>query len=231
MKNIAWIIVGILALVAIWLIYNYSCSINCGMRENFDDRMLFDSSAPALSRSGEPRGDIYPVVERPGSVTLVPTGSPLEGVPAPISITEEIQPATLEEASMSEIPKGMEEAILNPPVMNEAQKMSPGKIPIDGPGYRCNKPSQIPPNYYFLDDGAGGEQNQINNICSKSCCNTNVWPVGFDMQDDPYVVANRDKFVGSNQYCQGDYSSGCMCLTKKQASHVLRRGGNGVGLF
>ena len=230
-NNALWIVVGLVALcIVLWFVYN--CTVDCGMRrEGFSDQMLFDRSSPALSRAGEHRGNIYPVVERPAPVVMVPTGSPLDGVPAPMSIKEEAQPASMEEVEMTEIPRSMEETVLSPPVMQEAQKMTPGKIPIDGPGYRCHRPSQIPPNYYFLDDGAGGEQNQINNICSKSCCNTGNWPVGFDMQDDPWVLANRDKFVGTNQYCQGDYSSGCLCLTKKQARHVLSRGGNGVGLF
>lgn len=50
---------------------------------------------------------------------------------------------------------------------------------IDGPG--CEKgefegiseqPSSIniPPNYYFLDDGADGEMSLQHNLCSKSCC-------------------------------------------------------------
>lgn len=225
-NNAIMIVIGIVLLLVLW--FAYSCYFK---QENFNGQMSYDTSNPALSRSGEHRGAGSPIVERPAPVTMVPTGSPLEGVPAPMSVKQEMQPAFMEEVAMSEVNMNRQSLMAPSDIVDTVQRMNPGKIPIDGPGYKCNKPSQIPPDYYFLDDGANGEQSQINNICSPSCCNTGNWPSGIAAKEDPYVMANRDKFVGTNQYCKGDYSSGCMCLTKKQARHVLTRGGNGLGLF
>jgi hypothetical protein len=61
---------------------------------------------------------------------------------------------------------------------------------MDGPGFErgfedrersevegvpANLPPSIPSNYYFLDDGAGGEMSIQHNLCSKSCC-SEQWP-------------------------------------------------------
>jgi hypothetical protein len=73
---------------------------------------------------------------------------------------------------------------------------------IEGPGFEkgemddiYNEPStSIPSNYYFLDDGAGGEASIFSNLCSKSCCSAQ-WPTPHKAKHDPYVCANKDKFV------------------------------------
>ena len=54
---------------------------------------------------------------------------------------------------------------------------------IDGPGFEKQEvddvyrepSSTIPSNYYFLDDGAGGEMSIQHNLCSRSCC-SEQWP-------------------------------------------------------
>ena len=54
---------------------------------------------------------------------------------------------------------------------------------IDGPGFEKGEiddvhqesATGIPSNYYFLDDGAGGEMSIQHNLCSKSCC-SEQWP-------------------------------------------------------
>ena len=79
---------------------------------------------------------------------------------------------------------------------------------MDGPGFeKCEiegtpevTSSSIPANYYFLDDGAGGEMSIQHNLCSPSCC-SEQWPTPFKNKYDPYVCQNKDKFVGSNIYC------------------------------
>src|SRR5439155_9912197 len=76
--------------------------------------------------------------------------------------------------------------------------------------------SSIPSNYYFLDDGANGEMSIQHNLCSKSCCSPQ-YPPSFKMKQDPYVCANKGKYVGSSMYCNNAYQdAGCLCMTKKQ---------------
>lgn len=110
---------------------------------------------------------------------------------------------------------------------------------MDGPGFeRCNvdgaeaiTSSSIPANYYYIDDGAGGEMSIVNNLCSKSCC-ADQWPTPFKQKYDPYVCANKDQFVPSTLFCNNSYSdSGCLCLTKKQAEFIYNRGQNGREWF
>jgi len=117
---------------------------------------------------------------------------------------------------------------------------------MDGPGFEKgnmenagsdvegapeNIPSQIPSNFYFLDDGADGEMSIQHNMCSKSCC-SEQWPTPFKQKYDPYVCGNKDKFVGSNIFCNNSFQdSGCLCLSKKQSKFIYNRGGNGREWF
>jgi len=110
---------------------------------------------------------------------------------------------------------------------------------MDGPGFErplpddaaAERSSVIPSNYYFLDDGANGEFSVQHNMCSKSCC-SEQWPTPFKQKYDPYVCNNKDKFVPSNIFCNNSFQdSGCLCLSKKQASFMYNRGGNGREWF
>src|SRR5690606_25281763 len=67
--------------------------------------------------------------------------------------------------------------------------VSTGTI-MDGPGFErgpvegsAEVPDTIPSNYYFLDDGAGGEMSIQHNLCSKSCCGAQ-WPTPFKQKYD-----------------------------------------------
>jgi hypothetical protein len=128
----------------------------------------------------------------------------------------------------------------NIPVLDTVPVANPdtGTI-LDGPGFELGYvqgttediPNTIPGNYYFLDDGANGEMSIQHNMCSKSCC-SEQWPTPFKMDYDPYVCQNKDKYVPSNIFCNNAFqSSGCMCLTKDQASFLYNRGGNGNQQF
>lgn len=91
----------------------------------------------------------------------------------------------------------------------------------------------VPSNYYFLDDGAGGEMSLHNNLCSKSCC-SDQWPTPFKQNTDPFVCKNKQdgNFVPSKMYCNNSFQdSGCLCLTRKQANYLANRGGNGREWF
>ena len=110
---------------------------------------------------------------------------------------------------------------------------------LDGPGFERGEvdgayletASGIPSNYYFLDDGANGEFSIQHNLCSKSCC-SEQWPTPFKQKFDPYVCANKDKFVTSNIMCQNSFQdSGCACITQSQADFMYNRGGNGREWF
>ena len=90
---------------------------------------------------------------------------------------------------------------------------------------------RIPSNLYFLDDGANGELSVANNLCSKSCC-SEQWPTPFAQKSDPFVCANKDKFVPSKMFCSNSFQdAGCLCLTKKQNAFLNMRGGNGREWF
>lgn len=110
---------------------------------------------------------------------------------------------------------------------------------LDGPGFEKGEvedsyqesPNGIPSNYYFLDDGADGEMSIQHNLCSKSCCGAQ-YPTPHKLKHDPYVCQNKDKFTPSNIYCNNSFNdSGCLCLSKKQASFLYNRGGNGREWF
>lgn len=109
---------------------------------------------------------------------------------------------------------------------------------MDGPGFERGPiegatefSDSIPSNYYFLDDGAGGAVSAQHMLCSKSCC-SDQWPTPFNQKYDPYVCANKDKFVPSRYMCNNTFQdSGCLCLPKKGAAHIYNRGGNGREWF
>ncbi len=110
---------------------------------------------------------------------------------------------------------------------------------LDGPGYEkglsesaYQEPgSSIPSNYYFLDDGAGGEMSIQHNLCSKSCC-SEQWQTPHRQKYDPYVCGAKDQFVPSNIFCNNSFGdAGCLCQSKKQAQFLYNRGGNGREWF
>ena len=106
------------------------------------------------------------------------------------------------------------------------QKEGDGFVdPIFGPDARPH-PGVVPPSYYFLDDGAEGKMSIQHNLCSRSCCGVQ-FPPSFDVPKDPYVEANKDKFVPSRYFCNNSFQdSGCLCMTKDQAQFFQTRGGN-----
>jgi len=112
---------------------------------------------------------------------------------------------------------------------------------IDGPGYEqqtddwtFGEPTVgIPSDYYFLDDGAGGQVSIQHNLCSKSCC-AEQWNTPFKLRRDPYVcdLKQKGELVGSNYFCNNTFQdSGCLCLTRPQAQFLYNRGGNGRDWF
>jgi hypothetical protein len=64
--------------------------------------------------------------------------------------------------------------------------------------------------------------------CSKNCCSPNQWPLPFSMERDDYLEKNKDKYTGcgSNIMCNNGFSSGCVCLEKKQEAFLNNRGNN-----
>lgn len=137
-------------------------------------------------------------------------------------------------ASEEETKKNANEPVPRTPFVNPET----GTL-MDGPGFERPLPDEpiferssvIPSNYYFLDDGANGEFSVQHNMCSKSCC-SEQWPTPFKQKYDPYVCNNKDKFVPSNIFCNNSFQdSGCLCLSKKQASFMYNRGGNGREWF
>jgi len=111
-------------------------------------------------------------------------------------------------------------------------------ILMDGPGFSRDRfvkskraRRSVPPNYYFIDDGANGEMSIQHNLCSKSCC-SEQWPTPFKQKYDPFVCKNKDQFIPSNIFCNNSFQdSGCLCLNKKQAQFLYNRGGNGRESF
>ncbi len=105
---------------------------------------------------------------------------------------------------------------------------------ISGPGFEKGRMldtygspgTDIPSNYYFLDDGAGGEMSIQHNLCSKSCC-VDQWPTPWKQKVDPYVCSarKRGELVGSNYFCSNTFQdAGCLCLSKKQGQFLYNRG-------
>lgn len=109
---------------------------------------------------------------------------------------------------------------------------------MDGPGWvdpileQEEAPNNnTPANYYLLDDGDQGQMSVQHNLCSRSCCSAQ-WPTPFKMKHDPYVCANKDKYVPSNIMCNNVFQdAGCLCLDKDQAAFITNRGGNGQEWF
>lgn len=78
----------------------------------------------------------------------------------------------------------------------------------------------------ILDDGANGNLSFTHNLFSKACCSSQ-YPVPFSLSPSDMVLMADQEFVptsikGSNSW----QDSGCMCMTKEQALHLNRRGGN-----
>lgn len=160
-------------------------------------------------------------------------------------------PATLSNAAPVNAPVATVAASTQKPVnvIPAAKNVDFGKpfvdskvgVLIDGPGYEqqtddwtFGEPTTgIPSNYYFLDDGAGGQVSIQHNLCSKSCC-AEQWPTPFKMKYDPYVceLKKKGELVGSNYFCNNTFQdSGCLCLTKDQGRFLYSRGGNGQEWF
>ena len=86
--------------------------------------------------------------------------------------------------------------------------------------------SDIPDNYYLLDDGAKGSMSIQNNLCSRSCC-SEQYPTPHKLSHDPTVCMGKDKYVPSQVMCNNAFQdSGCLCLTQDQAKFLTNRGGN-----
>jgi len=66
------------------------------------------------------------------------------------------------------------------------------------------------------------------NMCSKDCCDPNLWPVSFDTKRDPRIRPGDigNKYIPSNLTCSGINGRGCVCVTKDQHNFVSRRGYN-----
>ena len=55
--------------------------------------------------------------------------------------------------------------------------------------------------------------------------NIKVQATPFKQKYYPYVCSNKDSFVPSKIFCSNTFQdSGCLCLTKKQASFMYNRG-------
>lgn len=86
--------------------------------------------------------------------------------------------------------------------------------------------SDFSESYYLLDDGNDRQDLILDNLCSKSCCSPQ-YPTPFNLVDNKEVCKNKDKYVGSNIFCNNPYQdSGCLCLTRDQAISLSNRGGN-----
>ena len=78
----------------------------------------------------------------------------------------------------------------------------------------------------IIDDGSKGNLGLNWNMCSKSCCSVQ-YPPSFSVTPDDYVLMSDEDYVPSNYTCNNGWQdSGCLCLTKEQALHLNRRGGN-----
>jgi len=78
-----------------------------------------------------------------------------------------------------------------------------------------------------LDDGQLGNAGMNYNVCHKSCCSS-TYPPPFKTDNDPFIMANKDKFVQNNFMCNdGVHDTGCSCMTKKQRDYLANRGNNG----
>jgi hypothetical protein len=79
---------------------------------------------------------------------------------------------------------------------------------------------------YYLDDGAKGTAGLNFNLCSKSCC-SQQWPTPFKLKYDPLTCSQKKNLTPTNYMCNNAWQdSGCVCLRKNQATHLMDRGGN-----
>lgn len=84
--------------------------------------------------------------------------------------------------------------------------------------------TDVPYNYFLLDDGYGGQSSVLSNVCSPSCCNKQYeTSVTKDAMSDPNI--DLTKYASSNMTCSGG-NSGCVCMTKQQQLYLENRGGN-----
>jgi len=91
----------------------------------------------------------------------------------------------------------------------------------------------VPADAYMLPDGAAGNMNIANNLCSKSCCSPQ-WPTPFRVPEDRFVCQQKrnGNLVPSQYYCNNAFQdAGCLCMTKEQGNFLFSRGGNGVSLL
>jgi len=106
-------------------------------------------------------------------------------------------------------------------VMDSPQFMQPNFDHNDNPPINV-----IPPGSYLLDDGRDGNSGLAVAKCSKSCCSAQ-WPTPFNLDYDPEICANKDKYVANNLTCQNSWQdTGCLCLTEQQYDYLADRGGN-----
>ncbi len=240
-KNLITMLVAVLALVVlVYIVYPALCDM---MRPK-----VAPSAAPEAETEEAPAAPVAPVATEAdvngeanegfrgvreqfeSETELVPEAAPAEvngGVPEVGAPVPEASPeASPEAAKDGSYPSG-------PYVDSQTGSL------VDGPGFEKGEvddiyrepSSSIPSNYYFLDDGSGGEMSIQHNLCSRSCC-SEQWPTPFKRKYDPYVCRNKDKFVPSRIMCNNTFQdSGCLCLTKNQAQFLYNRGGNGREWF
>jgi hypothetical protein len=83
----------------------------------------------------------------------------------------------------------------------------------------------IPEDSYLLDDGNNGKSGLQHNMCDKMCCSAQ-YPVPFELSNNQNLCDLND-VVPSNLMCNNAWQdSGCLCLTKKQADFLSKRGDN-----
>lgn len=128
-------------------------------------------------------------------------------LPRTASVPQEMHTEMMPKEHFGEETQVAQETDKNKPFVNPQV----GTI-MDGPGFEKGDVdgvsqetmSNIPSNYYFLDDGAGGEMEIQHNLCSKSCCSAQ-WPTPFKQKFDPYVCGSKGDFVPSQIFCNNSF--------------------------
>jgi hypothetical protein len=214
------------AVVLLWFGLPYLKKCFGGSMENYN------SGRGYVGRGYEGRGDLHPRLNIGAYAESDVDMEMPEEMAVPEGMTEGFDAVPASENAEGAVPVEM-------PAGNGPEVDSKTGTVVDGPGFEKGEvdgvyqetPGAIPSNYYFLDDGASGEMSIQHNLCSKSCC-SEQWPTPFKQKYDPYVCANKDKFVSSNLTCQNSFQdAGCLCLSKKQGQFLYNRGGNGRGWF